>query len=89
MTSRRSALAKVERIEIVPDGASAPYGTDAIGVVVNIVTRDMHGAALRIGAGDTSVDSGDPRYTQRVEAGDPSRPGHRAGRPCPGRAGRL
>lgn len=33
-------LAIVERIEILEDGASAVYGTDAIGGVVNIILRD-------------------------------------------------
>lgn len=33
-------LAMVERIEIVPDGASALYGSDAIGGVVNVKLRD-------------------------------------------------
>jgi iron complex outermembrane recepter protein len=38
-------LAAVERIEILSDGASAIYGTDAIGGVVNIITRkDFTGA---------------------------------------------
>lgn len=29
----------IERIEIVPDGASAIYGSDAVGGVINIITR--------------------------------------------------
>lgn len=33
-------LAIVERIEVLEDGASAVYGTDAIGGVVNIILRD-------------------------------------------------
>src|SRR5687768_1634534 len=52
-------LAMVERIEILPEGASARYGTDAIGGVVNIVTRDLQGAELRIGVGDPSTTGGD------------------------------
>ena len=44
-------LAAVERIEILTDGASAVYGSDAIGGVVNIITRkDFTGAELKIGA---------------------------------------
>lgn len=41
-------LAAIERIEILPDGASALYGSDAIGGVVNIVLRkDYQGAETR------------------------------------------
>ena len=41
-------LAAVERIEILSDGASAIYGADAIGGVVNIITRkDYEGVQLR------------------------------------------
>ena len=37
----------VERIEILPDGASALYGSDAVGGVVNIITkRTQNGAAV-------------------------------------------
>ncbi len=53
-------LAAVERIEILSDGASAVYGSDAIGGVVNIITRkDFNGAELRYGVGSTDVTGGD------------------------------
>ncbi|MGI8561318.1 MAG: TonB-dependent receptor plug domain-containing protein [Luteimonas sp.] len=43
-------LAAVERIEILTDGASAIYGSDAIGGVVNIITRkDFNGVELTLG----------------------------------------
>ena len=43
-------LAAVERIEILSDGASAIYGTDAIGGVINIITRkDFSGAEVMAG----------------------------------------
>lgn len=46
-------LAAVERIEILAEGASAIYGSDAIGGVVNIVTRKQRdGVELRLGVGD-------------------------------------
>ncbi len=46
-------LGAVERIEILSDGASAIYGTDAIGGVVNVITRkDFDGAEFRIGLSD-------------------------------------
>ena len=34
--------ASVERVEILKDGASAVYGSDAIGAVVNIITKDSY-----------------------------------------------
>ncbi|MGV8940372.1 MAG: TonB-dependent receptor plug domain-containing protein [Lysobacter sp.] len=53
-------LAAVERIEILSDGASAVYGSDAIGGVVNIILRkDFNGAELRYGLGQTKVKGGD------------------------------
>jgi iron complex outermembrane receptor protein len=43
-------LAAVERIEILTDGASAIYGSDAIGGVVNIITRkDFTGVEMSVG----------------------------------------
>ena len=40
-------MAAVERIEVLKDSASAIYGSDAIGGVVNIITRkDMNGSAV-------------------------------------------
>ena len=32
--------AAVERVEVFKDGASSIYGSDAIGAVINIVTKD-------------------------------------------------
>ena len=41
-------LAAVDRIEVLADGASATYGTDAVGGVVNIILRrDFSGAETR------------------------------------------
>jgi iron complex outermembrane receptor protein len=43
-------MAAVERIEILTDGASAVYGSDAIGGVVNIITRkDFEGLQFVVG----------------------------------------
>ena len=53
-------LAAVERIEILSDGASAIYGSDAIGGVVNIITRkDFTGVELSYGQGWPSPEGGD------------------------------
>ena len=53
-------LAAVERIEILSDGASALYGSDAIGGVVNVILRkDFEGAEVRIGMGMPKVQGGD------------------------------
>ena len=39
----------VERLEVLPDGASAIYGSDAIGGVINIILRrDFRGAETRL-----------------------------------------
>jgi iron complex outermembrane receptor protein len=52
--------AAVERIEILTDGASAVYGSDAIGGVVNIITRkDFTGVELKLGAAQVDVEGGD------------------------------
>lgn len=46
-------LAAVERIEIITNGASAIYGSDAIGGVLNIITRrDFNGVQAVLGASD-------------------------------------
>lgn len=51
-------LALVERVEILKDGASAIYGSDAIAGVINIITRrDFKGAELGAYYGET--DHGD------------------------------
>jgi len=51
----------IERIEVLKDGASAVYGSDAVGGVVNIITRsEMEGVVVDLysgmaGAGDGEV----------------------------------
>ncbi len=52
--------AAIERVEILTDGASAVYGSDAIGGVVNVILRkDFNGAEIRYGIGQTAVKGGD------------------------------
>ncbi|WP_313553215.1 TonB-dependent receptor, partial [Brevundimonas sp.] len=47
--------AAVERVDILLDGASALYGADAVGGVVNIVLRDSYdGAETRVRVGNTA-----------------------------------
>lgn len=51
-------LTAVERVEVLPDGSSALYGSDAIGGVVNIILRkDFEGAETRARVG--TVTEGD------------------------------
>ena len=55
-------LGAVERIEILSDGASAVYGSDAIGGVINIITRkDYEGAQLSYTYSSPSRDGGKQR----------------------------
>lgn len=68
-------LAAVERIEVLKDGASAIYGTDAIGGVVNFILRkDYQGA--EVSAFGTHTDHGGGnvrRYTAAAGFGDLNR----------------
>jgi iron complex outermembrane recepter protein len=44
-------FAALERVEVLRDGASSLYGTDAIGGVINFITRnDYRGGAITLGA---------------------------------------
>jgi len=53
-------LAAVERIEVLRDGASAIYGSDAIGGVVNVILRkDYEGVHLSATEGRPTQDGGD------------------------------
>src|SRR5690606_13961852 len=50
----------VERIEVLKDGASAIYGSDAIAGVVNIITRkDFEGAEFRTHLGQFNQGDGE------------------------------
>ena len=53
-------MAAVERIEILTDGASAIYGSDAIGGVINVILRkDFQGVAMMYGETKPDVTGGD------------------------------
>src|SRR5687768_14083432 len=53
-------MAMIERVEILLDGASAIYGSDAIGGVVNFITRkDFQGIELMAGVSKPRVKGGD------------------------------
>ena len=65
-------LAAVERVEVLKDGASAIYGTDAIGGVINfILRRDFTGAEVTAYGTRTDGGGGDTRrYSATVGFGD-------------------
>ncbi|MPY26024.1 TonB-dependent receptor [Shewanella psychropiezotolerans] len=53
-------MAIVERIEILRDGASAVYGSDAVAGVINIITKkDFEGVSIDFSTEQPSVDGGD------------------------------
>lgn len=53
-------MAAVERVEVLTDGASSIYGSDAIGGVVNFILRkDFDGGYLRYGETKTGAEGGD------------------------------
>ncbi len=57
-------LSAIERIEILPEGSSAMYGSDAIGGVVNIILRkDFEGIEARVRGSTT-----DSQATERTVA---------------------
>ncbi|MDP7585379.1 MAG: TonB-dependent receptor plug domain-containing protein, partial [Verrucomicrobiota bacterium] len=50
-------LAVVDRVEVMLDGASAIYGSDAVAGVVNIITRDnFDGLEINVGYSNTTDD---------------------------------
>ena len=52
-------LAVIERVEVLKDGASAVYGSDAIGGVVNIITRsDFDGTEIALYTGGSQHGDG-------------------------------
>ncbi len=50
----------IDRIEVLADGASAVYGSDAVAGVVNVITRDdFEGFEITAGVGSPDEDGGD------------------------------
>ena len=54
----------VERIDVLPDGASALYGSDAIAGVVNIVMREIQGVETGVRIGATPAGAGERMVSQ-------------------------
>ena len=62
-------FAAIERVEVLRDGASSLYGTDAIGGVINFITRrDFQGGTFTIG-GDIPEKKGGKSQTGNVGFG--------------------
>ena len=62
-------FAAIERVEVLKDGASAIYGTDAIGGVINFITKtDFQGVALS-GFTDFTQEGDSPIYRVTGTAG--------------------
>ena len=61
-------VSAIKRIEVLRDGASAQYGSDAIAGVINIVLKDSYDGALRTSVGQTYEGDG-TRYTARLNKG--------------------
>ena len=62
-------FAAIERVEVLRDGASAVYGTDAIGGVINFITRDdFRGITVTAGF-DIPQESGGETYTYSLLGG--------------------
>jgi len=55
--------AAIERVEVLPSGASATYGADAVAGVVNIILReDYEGSELSVSGGNSSASTDEGRY---------------------------
>ena len=64
-------LAAIERVEVLKDGASAVYGSDAIAGVINFIIRDDYeGATLGLYGGGTSDGGGIKRANGAIGFGN-------------------
>jgi iron complex outermembrane receptor protein len=60
----------IERVEVLKDGASALYGSDAIAGVVNIITRkDFEGVEFATYAGENASEGDGRKYTAEMTLG--------------------
>ncbi len=68
-------LAAIERVEVLKDGASAIYGTDAIGGVINFILRKDYRGVEISGFADITEEGGGNIYRGSLMAGwgDPAR----------------
>ncbi|MBO6797780.1 TonB-dependent receptor plug domain-containing protein [Maricaulis sp.] len=56
-------LAAIERVEVLPNGASATYGADAVAGVVNYVLRDdCEGQEIFVSYGDSTASTDEGRF---------------------------
>ena len=61
-------VSAIKRIEVLRDGASAQYGSDAVAGVINIILKDSYAGALHTSVGQTYESDG-TRYTARLNKG--------------------
>ena len=61
-------VSAIKRIEVLRDGASAQYGSDAIAGVINLVLKDSYDGALHTSVGQTYESDG-TRYIARLNKG--------------------
>ncbi|MDG1750225.1 MAG: TonB-dependent receptor [Thalassotalea sp.] len=60
-------LAAIKRVDILKDGASATYGSDAVAGVINIVLKDdVEGVTISAKAGDTADGGGEEKNFSMV-----------------------
>ncbi len=63
-------LSVIERVEVLPDGASATYGSDAVGGVINLILREDYDGAetLLKGGSTTDGDMDEYQFSQTLGA---------------------
>lgn len=62
-------FAAIERVEVLKDGASAIYGTDAVGGVINFILKTNYQGATASAAMDVTEDGGGNIFRYNVLAG--------------------